>query len=938
MTAIPVHGLVLTVAIVLAQGESGSPAYVVPPAAGTHASILWRALSDPAALALQPGNAKVQEQNLADTSYVHPFLGRGTPLEKLIRRVISQDLDLQDFDMRDSLLMPVPAKLVATVPNIRGARVVMSFCAVDKAFSGPNAEPPKVVARFRPEADPGAAGPAYSVEVPLPVQFATTCKAWTECSIPLPASDAETLQLEIDTSSGKQDRTRLAVAVGNLALVGTQGAAPADAHLPAARPSPAGPNVLVIFIDAARGDCTGPANQSFPSVTPVVDILASKGVAFVNAFSLSNQTRASITAFLQSQHPTVGGFHGRWWNLKPEVIDSYYKSEPPLLPLLANRAGYTTASIGRNHFQFGVTPMALDPGFSMIYDNRKAQMDTVHIIDRAGAWMEENRDRKFFLEINISPTHQPYNPPDQYQAWTKERLKGLDKLPARVDYLSELYYADQEVGRLLSKLDSLGLTDSTVVMVTADHGETMHAAHSCNSELFQTICHNSHGLTLYDEEIHVPLVLSVPFMKELRPGVRKNAVSHLDVGPTLLQLMGLPLHPRHTGRSLLPDLAGAPAVDEEIYFEARLASGVRLEGFKYILHHEKDDARTPAWLSGPEGTTQELYNLSDDPSETHNVLARNRPKAEYLRAALRRIRTDLTDRAARSLGLPWEPAQAPPIPLPNTPAEPVPTGQKEHSSESPLPPRQARGTPPRGGETRGETNAADPSRERLPCSEGGAAMLGTGGCGAWNSRVPPSGGRGPEPRSGPEEGLAGTAPGLFFLALNHDDRPRRFGGRISTSGRFESVETLAGAACVTLAGVELSLDCRVDDDPVVVRVEVVPPGAALYFDATMDGAPLRPSNLYLGRFGLALSADAALEGERELDLSYSPRMPHFLPGFDAGLFFWHGNPVLAGRCIGRGSDTSGTGAAGPEAVEFEGAESIQDGAARSALKDLGYWR
>jgi len=914
-----------------AAADAAAVAYTVSENVGTGRSIVWRAFDDVAALKVESSRkVKVLEEGQAEVSYVHPYVGPATHLGTMARRVIAQEFETQNYDMRDAVLIPVPATLTATVPAVEGGTLLFGTCMLDRVFAGNGGGVPQLDVSFE---QGGAVTQAASVS--LVTDRTGVCTSWAEQSIPLPRSEQGTLTVRFAASGGANRSARYGVAIGGLSVL-----APAAGQGGGERSaaSHSGPNVLIVFIDAARGDSTGPANTTFPSVTPVVDALARDGVAFVNAFSLSNQTRSSITALLQSQHPTVGGFHSRWWNLKQVVINAYYKSDPPLISRLAKAAGYTTASIGRNHFQFGTTAMALDPAFDLIFDNRRAQEDTVHIIDRASAWLEENRDRKFLLEINISPTHQPYNPPEQYKTWTQARLAGLKDLPARVDYLSELYYADQEVGRLLSRLEALGLREQTVVLITADHGETMHGSHSCNSELFQTICHNSHGLTLYDEEVHVPLIWSVPFFKGLQPAVRSNAVSQADVAPTLLELMGLPPHPRHTGRSLVPDLAGAAAQDEELYFEGRLSSSVRMGGFKYILHHEKDDARTPAWLTGPEGTTQELYDVATDPFETRNVLGRNRAKAEELRSALRRIRTELTNRVRAAAGIPWSPtrASAPastPAPAPDPSPAPAPSpAPTPGSAPAPAPaPTPGSAPAPSPAPTAGSAPAPAPAPTPDPASAPGAAP-------APDPAAAPTPGTAPAPAaasaSAPDTGLSARAgarsAGWYYAAFNHARGAAVFGGSISTGGQFSEVEVRGPVPCVSSAtGGSLSVGCTVDGDPVFVRFRVTPPDSPVYFDVEMDGRPLRASNLYLGPVGLAVSGDTAIEGPRELELAYSAGKPSFLPGFDPGVFVWHDMAAFAG-CASRLSARSDG--------DFDGPEQIHDSAAKKALQELGYVR
>jgi hypothetical protein len=103
----------------------------------------------------------------------------------------------------------------------------------------------------------------------------------------------------------------------------------------------------------------------------------------------------------------------------------------------------------------------------------------------------------------------------------------------------------------------------------------------------------------------------------------------------------------------------------------------------------------------------------------------------------------------------------------------------------------------------------------------------------------------------------------------------------------------------------------------------------------MDGAALEARNFYVGQYGLALLDHTSWSAPEDFDLAWSPRAPHFVDGFDPGIFAWHD---MTGPCQGGVGTATTTGVAGPESADFEGKEQIQDGKARTALKELGYWK
>ena len=844
-----------------------------------------------------PRRMDLQEEALLETTYRAPFAQVEGTLSLLARRVIAVDLKKQNYDMRDAVILPVPSQLETPLPQYDNARLSFAYSIVPGAF--PGGEGGKVSLRLALLDKTRGASRALG-QVTVDAQAPGDRREWHEVTVPLPKKGDSPEVLAINVLSEEDSGTPSAgVAVANLSVFVERKtpAASVEEEIP-----PEGPNVVVVFIDAARSDCVGPGNGTFPSVTPRLDALAKGGVTFTNAFSVSNQTRPSIVGFLQSQHPTAGEFHSRWWRLKIPQIKRYYETDPPLIPRLLRKAGYVTASIGRNHFQYGTTRMGLDPGFETVWDNRRSQKDTVFIIERAKEWIATHHKEKFFLLVNISPPHQPYNAPEKYLKWTRERLKDFKgDLPAMVEFLAEIYYADQMLGELFDTINELKLDDNTVILVTADHGETMHPAHTCHSELFKTICHNSHGLTLYDEELHIPLIIKAPFLDAGEPGVRTNVVTHLDVAPTLLALLGLPEHPRHTGRSRVPDLLGEAKEDTPVYVEARLSSAIRHEGWKFIYHHKKDDARTPAWKSGPQGTLMELYSLKDDPSETRNLVDKNLIMAEVMRKLLREVRTGYKEKVTQGFGKAWKAIRrldlvVTPLPL-------------EERGKEPVDSKVFKGTPAESG----GKSLEKPEAPAVPVPEA----------------TPPEGMNGKEPQ---EESEAGATPtrqsGYVHLTLNREGERTHFSGDISVEGgALVLVEAEQHTACLQVVDEgHMKVDCEVEEEPLSWRFQTDPPRSPMTFEMTMDSKPLNSNRIYLGRYGLGLLHENRIETGEQWRLAYSPRPPHFLPGFDGGMFLWSSQ---------KGA-TSGEGLGSPEGGEFEG-ERIEDGSTRKVLKNLGYW-
>ncbi|MFH1529618.1 MAG: sulfatase [Pseudomonadota bacterium] len=780
--------------------------------AGTRA-VAARLIDAPADLELLRGfdGLRLDVEGLTEVSYPYPFRAGKGPLELLLRRLITVDHDAHTWDMRTGLLLPAGASLRWDPPAGEGRVLHVSIAAFPKAFQGRRAEALSleilvadvVVSRF----DLSGREPSTR---------------WEEGTVPLPA-DAGAVTVRVSSPAGVGLKPGIGLADVHVTVPASD-AADAPARLRQ------GPNLVVLFVDALRADCVGAGNPGFPSVTPFLDARAATGTTYTSNFTVSNQTRPSIVGFLQSQHPTVGAYHAKWWNFRKEKIDEYYAHRPPLLPLLLAQAGYETVTFGRNHFQFGTTLMGLDPGFDEVWDNRKSVEDTERIIDRAVRWLDGNHARKFLMLVNISPPHQPYKAPEEHARWTEARLAQYEgRLPARKDYLGEVRYADAALKRLVEHMDSLGLAERTIFLLTADHGEVMRTEHSCRSEVFETICNNSHGLTLYDEELRTPLIW---WGWGVTPGVvHEHTVSHLDVAPTLLDAAGLPAHPAHTGLTLWDELRGEGSAADRpdvVYVESRLSSAVRAWGWKYILHHQKDDARTPAWNSGGESGQEELYDLTTDPDEKKNLVRQQDPRRKQLRQLLGETRTLYKDYVEQARDDEWNPETALPRPTP-----PIP-----------------------GAGPAAAPSAATPEQGDRP----GTAVYHL----AFS-------GKGPEIRR-----FEGTI---------------RISGRIADAeflGPDGAFHQRNGRDGITVA-----LDVAPGTEP-QLRLRTAPPDAAVTLELTLDGAPVDGSRVYAGRDGLAILGAPTWGPEEAATVLSARTPPHRIPGEDLGVFVWRTGPRAAG--------------------------------------------
>ncbi|TNF31368.1 MAG: hypothetical protein EP329_12500, partial [Deltaproteobacteria bacterium] len=407
-------------------------------------------------------------------------------------------------------------------------------------------------------------------------------------------------------------------------------------------------NVLLIVVDALRADVVGSARRpELPSVTPNFDRLFERGASFTQAYSVSNQTRPSTLGLLVSQAPSVGGFHSRSWTLSDQRKRAFYDADPPLLTRLLTRAGWSGAHIGHNHFLWEGQPIGFDHGFDHIVDFRAVPENTPAMTDEAIRFISRNADRRWLVLLNYTAPHTPYDPPEPFASDVAARVPEKPVAGISRNYLGEVASVDDAVARVFDALGALGLDDRTLVILTADHAETMHPAHACLSPKLEMHCEYNHGVTQYAEEMRVPLVFALPG-RALPGRVVETPVSHIDVAPTVLDLVGLPASPRHTGASLAPVLAGAPAPPSAIYTEGRYAAALRVGDLRLIVHSREDDIGPRARV-GRSGTLplHELFDLAHDPEETHNLALADDPRLGPMLEELAAVREHLALLAAR---------------------------------------------------------------------------------------------------------------------------------------------------------------------------------------------------------------------------------------------------------------------------------------------------
>ncbi len=384
-----------------------------------------------------------------------------------------------------------------------------------------------------------------------------------------------------------------------------------------------GLNVVLVTIDTLRADRLSSYGSEQVS-TPHMDRLAREGVRFSNAATAVPFTLPAHSSIMTGAYPP---FHG----VRENVGYSLDESLPTLAEGLS-AAGWATAGfvsafvldsrwgIGRG-FDHYRDDFQLDPNKPSV-NVGQVQHEGPDTIEHALAWLDEPRDAPFFLWVHLFEPHDPYTPPEPYRSQYPDR-----------PYDAEVAYTDSLVGLLREGLESRGVLDDSVFVLTSDHGEGLGQ----HGEGF-------HGYFIYDSTVHVPLILRLPF-GDFEGRVVDEAVSHVDILPTVLSIAGRDVPVDVQGIDLLPLILGRePAAAREVYTESYYSlyhynwaplRSIRTESEKFI-----------------ETTNPELYLLREDADEESNVLLQNRDLARALRDRLLAYSRDLKSSGDRPGGRP----------------------------------------------------------------------------------------------------------------------------------------------------------------------------------------------------------------------------------------------------------------------------------------------
>lgn len=399
-------------------------------------------------------------------------------------------------------------------------------------------------------------------------------------------------------------------------------------------------SVLLITIDTLRRDHLG-CYGSGEMYTPNIDAIAHEGVKFENAFATAPLTLPSHASLFTGKYPSS---HGVRANSKWRVLDP---SHPTLAEILW-RSGYATAAFvgagllgrqsglakGFDHYgdifdrmwlrQFRKGNFLLPRLLILTGLMEKAVVlvrDADEISSKAIQWLKENREKEFFLWLHYYDPHGPHKPhPEFLQSYQKK--SGMESVSrdaysrSRILYKGEVSYTDFHIGRVLDTLRELGMMDTTLLIITSDHGQSL-GEHE----------YYGHGFVIYEQTIRIPLIMRLPGI--IRPHqVVGSLVSSIDIAPTVLDILAIPGDTDFQGQSLYSLMReGGGTLRDFVYFETLAAYEQR----KFLFGVRGIDWKLIRQLPGG---TEELFDIRSDPGELWDVAHGNEAVAESLGAVV----------------------------------------------------------------------------------------------------------------------------------------------------------------------------------------------------------------------------------------------------------------------------------------------------------------
>jgi arylsulfatase A-like enzyme len=386
-------------------------------------------------------------------------------------------------------------------------------------------------------------------------------------------------------------------------------------------------NVVLISFDTVRADHLGAYGYERPT-SPNVDALAKRSVVFENAISQAPWTLPAHGSMLSGLYPSRLG-------VLRYPATRVLSDQNTVLPEVLRAAGYATG--GFTGGGFVSDHYGFDRGFD-VYSSKGRRYE--HNLDEALDWLDQHKSRPFFLFFHGYDAHRPYysKPVDKTAMGLPDNAESdQNKFCLRDDrerpddaqlekilryYDASIHHGDRGIGVLLQALESQGLMENTVILLTSDHGEEFFEHGNCDHVRF-----------VYRESVHVPFMLYVPKIAPSGKRIEGLVPASISVARTLLDLVGV--DHAMPGVTLLPMLDGRQKQYPVVYSEADTAPGVFGSRGPTIAVTKPDQKL----ISYTEEGSDEAYDLKQDPFETEVLPEKH--QAYLLRQSLRAWRASL---------------------------------------------------------------------------------------------------------------------------------------------------------------------------------------------------------------------------------------------------------------------------------------------------------
>jgi arylsulfatase A-like enzyme len=405
-----------------------------------------------------------------------------------------------------------------------------------------------------------------------------------------------------------------------------------------------GPNVVLIIVDTLRADHIGAYGAKNVS-TPAMDALAQDGIVFERAFAQSSWTRPSISSIVTGLYPGSHSVMHKTDLLPAEVVTvaesmreagyrtSGFVTNINVAPSFNFQQGFDEYRYLAPDFFFGATDsgskLALYSVLRLVRERFLSKekwvahyyqdADTVNAT--ALPWIDSYRGDRSFVLVHYMDPHDPYFE-IPYNGKAIARVDTPNPAPERAEELRKLYatnieYFDSFLAKVIAQLEARGLYDDALIVLTADHGEEFHE-------------HGGwwHGTTLYDEQIHVPLIVKLPGNRNA--GARESALARsVDIAPTMLTISGAGVPAAVQGRNLFGTAPAPTAIYAEEDHEGNVLEAIRTAEWKLILANP----------GNPRGLAEvELYDLVADPGERKNLADAEPARVTELKKNLETLR------------------------------------------------------------------------------------------------------------------------------------------------------------------------------------------------------------------------------------------------------------------------------------------------------------